>query len=286
MREHVSVSEIREFQACPLRWWYRYENGLWTEKTSSFFALGTAVHAGLANWYEPLNGGKKTGDLTMPIKLYRAAFADESEKVNWTDESDKDPISQSALGEEMLKAAIFEGDDWSAKAVERAFMADITHSRLGKLPIKLKSVLDMVTTTNDVVEHKTATRKWEEGREHGDIQATAYVSVVRQNYDHDPKVTFNIVSKHSKGPNVERRTTTRTQDDIDRLYITVRAMLDAKEKGAIYPNPTAFVHATCEFRKLCDKWESHPQPLPETASGLLKVLPSIRQSSLTKMYGE
>jgi len=186
----------------------------------------------------------------------------------------------------MLKAAIFEGDDWSAKAVERAFMADITHSRLGKLPIKLKSVLDMVTTTNDVVEHKTATRKWEEGREHGDIQATAYVSVVRQNYDHDPKVTFNIVSKHSKGPNVERRTTTRTQDDIDRLYITVRAMLDAKEKGAIYPNPTAFVHATCEFRKLCDKWESHPQPLPETASGLLKVLPSIRQSSLTKMYGE
>ena len=175
MREHVSISEIREFQACPLRWWYRYENGLWTEKTSSFFALGTAVHAGLANWYEPLNGGKKDGDLTMPLRLYKATFADESAKVNWADESDKDPISQSALGEDMLKAAIFEGDDWTAKAVERTFMADIQHSRLGKLPIKLKSVLDMVTTTNDVVEHKTATRKWDEGREHGDIQATAYV---------------------------------------------------------------------------------------------------------------
>jgi putative RecB family exonuclease len=282
-KKHISVSEIREFMACPLRWWYRYGMGLWTDKQTSFFALGTSVHAGLASWYEPFGGGKQIGDLTPAIDAFKSTYAKESATIDWTQEKDKNPISESALGEDMLKAALLEGDDWTASAVERTFMADIEHSRLGKLPIKLKSVLDMVTKENDVVEHKTADRKWEAGREHGDAQATAYVNAIRQNHGHDPKVTFNIISKHSKGPNVERRVTTRTQDDIDQLYITVRAILDAREKGAIYPNPTAFVHSSCEYRRLCNQWESHPQKLPETKKKMLEVLPGIRNSTLDKL---
>lgn len=280
---YVSVSELREFTACPLRWWYRYQLGLWTDRTASFFALGTSVHAGLARWYEPFAGGKKTGDVTVAVESFQSTFAKESALVDWSTEKEKNPISESALGEEMLKAAIFEGDNWTADAVERTFMSDIEHSRLGKLPVQLKTVLDLVTKTHDVVEHKTAERRWEAGRENGDIQATAYVNAIRQNHDHDPTVTFNIISKHSKGPVVERRPTTRTQEDIDRLYISIRAMIDAQEKGAVYPNPSAFVHSSCEYRRLCDTWEQHPQALPTSAVGMKKFIPTIRQSVLDKL---
>lgn len=276
--EHISVSEIREYFSCPLRWWYRYRLGLWTDKTAAFFALGTSVHAGLAGWYAPLHGGKLTGDIGLAYRQYDKTFAEESAKVDWAAEKEADPIGQGQMGKTMLQAAIYAGDDWNGKHIEHTMFADITHSRLGTLPIKLKAQVDLLLDTNDVVEHKTAARKWEEGREHGDIQATAYTMAVRQNYEHDPSVTFNIISKNAKGPLVDRRVTTRNQDDIDRLYTQARVVLTAMEQGIVYPNPTAFAHATCEYKEACNRWESHPQQLPQTEEGLKKLLPVVRIS--------
>jgi len=276
--EHISVSELREFLACPLRWWYKYRMGMWTARTTPYFALGTSVHAGLQRWYEPITGGKRNGDLTPVYDHYRKVWAAESAMVDWGSEKERDLLSEGFNGEEMLRAAILEGDDWEAKYVEHTLMSEISHSRLGKLPMKLKTNLDMLTKDLRVVEHKTAERKWEKDRESRDIQATAYVNAVRQNFDHDPSVTFNIISKSAKGPNVDRRITTRTQDDIDSLYVGARAFLDAVEKGAIYPNPTAFAHATCEFKSLCNKWESHPQPIPEQRKKLYDLVPTLKKN--------
>jgi hypothetical protein len=197
--------------------------------------------------------------------------------VDWGAEKERDILSEGFNGEEMLRAAVLEGDDWTAKYVEHSMMSEISHSKLGKLPMKLKTNLDMLTTDLRVVEHKTAQRRWEKDRERGDIQATAYVNAVRQNYDHDPSVTFNIISNSAKGVNVDRRTTTRTQEDIDKMYIGARAFLDAIEKGAIYPNPTAFAHANCEFKELCDKWESHPQQIPEKRKELYNLVPALKK---------
>lgn len=276
--EHISVSELREFLSCPLRWWYKYRLGMWTERTTPYFALGTSVHAGLQRWYEPFAGGKKDGDLTPVFKHYRRTWAEESAKVDWKSEKERDPLSEGFQGEEMLRAAILEGDDWTAKHVEHSLMSEIKHSKYGKLPIKLKTNLDMINVDLNVVEHKTAQRKWEKDKEHGDIQATAYVNAIRENFSHDPTITFNIISNSAKGVNVDRRVTTRTQEQIDNMYIGARSFLDAIEKGAIYPNPTAFAHATCEFKTLCNDWESHPQPMPDSRKKLYKIVPTLKKN--------
>jgi len=276
--EHISVSELREFLSCPLRWWYKYRLGMWTDRTTAYFAVGTSVHAGLQRWYDPITGHKKTGDLSAVYNHYRKVWALESEKVDWSSEKERDLLSEGFGGEEMLRAAILEGDNWEAKYVEHTLMSDIKHSKLGKLPILLKTNLDMLNKDFNVVEHKTAQRRWEKEREHGDIQATAYVNAVRENFEHNPSVTFNIISNSAKGVNVDRRVTTRTQDDIDKMYIGARAFLDAIEKGAVYPNPTAFAHATCEFKSLCNKWESHPQPITENRKELYGLVPSLKKN--------
>ena len=267
--QHISVSELREFLSCPLRWWYKYRLGMWTNRTTAYFALGTSVHAGLQRWYEPLTGGKRNGDLSMAYDHYR--------KVDWGGEKERDSMSEGFAGEEMLRAALLEGDDWEAKHVEHTLMSEIKHSRLGKLPIKLKTNLDMINKDLNVVEHKTAQRRWEKDRENGDIQATAYVNAIRENFSHDPTITFNIISNSAKGVNVDRRVTTRTQDQIDTMYIGARSFLDAIEKGAIYPNPTAFAHATCEFKTLCNKFESHPQQIPEDRKELYRMVPTLKK---------
>ena len=275
--QHISVSELREFLSCPLRWWYKYRLGMWTNRTTAYFALGTSVHAGLQRWYEPLTGGKRNGDLSMAYDHYRKTWALEAEKVDWGGEKERDSMSEGFAGEEMLRAALLEGDDWEAKHVEHTLMSEIKHSRLGKLPIKLKTNLDMINKDLNVVEHKTAQRRWEKDRENGDIQATAYVNAIRENFSHDPTITFNIISNSAKGVSVDRRVTTRTQDQIDTMYIGARSFLDAIEKGAIYPNPTAFAHATCEFKTLCNKFESHPQQIPEDRKELYRMVPTLKK---------
>lgn len=274
---YISVSELREYLSCPLRWWYKYKMGLWTERTTPFFALGTAVHAGLAMYY-----ATKKQKPEFAFRAYGETYQKEAEKVDWIKEDKHDPLIDSAVGYEMLSAAISAGDNWlphTENGIEATLMSDIRHSKLGTLPIQLKATLDMMTTNRDVVEHKTADRKWELGREHGDVQATAYAMAIRENFGHDPEVTFNIISKSAKGPNVDRRITRRNQDQIDRLYIQVRSFLDAREKGAVYPNPTAFIHEKCEFRAMCDKWESHPQKLPDSRRELKMLVPTLADNA-------
>ena len=152
--DYFSVSEIREFLSCPLRWWYKYRLGMWTEKTTPYFALGTSVHAGLQRWYHPVMGAKKTGDIGVTMDYYRKTWSKESAKVDWSAEATRDILSEAINGEEMLREAITIGDDWEAKAVEETLYSEVKHSRLGKLPIKLKTQLDMITVGNDVVEHR------------------------------------------------------------------------------------------------------------------------------------
>ena len=278
---YVSVSELREYLSCPLRWWYKYRLGMWTDRTTPFFALGNAVHSGLAIWY----GGKKQR-MDFALRGFADTYQQEAEKVDWSLETSRNILTDSATGQEMLEAAIAAGDDWVAHkdgGIEKTFMADIKHSKYGALPIKLKAKVDMLLDNKNVVEHKTAERRWEQGREHGDIQATAYVMAVRDNFGHDPEVVFNIVSKSAKGPNVDRRATRRSQDQIDRLYIQVRSFLDARENGGVYPNPTAFAHEKCEFRALCDKWESHPQKLPESRRELKVLVPTLAENAVKSL---
>ena len=275
--DYVSISELREFLSCPLRWWYKYKMGLWTDKTTTFFALGTSVHAGLATWY---GNPKLPNRRDMTLRMYRTIYSEESAKIDWSSEAKRDQIGDSALGEKMLIAGIDAGDDWEAEAVERTMFSEISHSKYGKLPIRLKAQVDMITKDFDVVEHKTAERRWEEGREHGDIQATAYAMAIRDNYGHDPKVTFNIITKSVKSPIVERRETRRSQSEMDKLYIQARAFLNSVEKGAVYPNPSSWAHATCEYREVCNKWESHPQEL-HSMDSLKRMIPNLREKKVT-----
>ncbi|MBA3875625.1 MAG: hypothetical protein C0498_01590 [Anaerolinea sp.] len=275
-RKHVTVSELKEWLSCPLRHWYRYKLGLWSDTTTSFFALGNATHAGLERFYSPLD----PRNLDLAREVVRRAWADEQAKVNWSEERDgRDPFMTGQTALALLDASCAEPEDWRPVAVEKTLYADIEHSRLGKLPVPLKTRVDLLIESAqgpgapDVVEHKTADKSWPAGKEHSEVQPVAYTMAVRANYGHNPVTTHNILVAN-KAPKVDRRSSVRTQDHIDRLYVQIRALLDADERGGVYPNPTSWAHERCEFRAICDTWEAHPQPLP-TGRRLQLLVPGL-----------
>jgi len=81
-RRHFSPSELTEFFSCPLRRWYRYRLGLWSDTTSSYFAMGSAVHAGLERFYgEKIAGRPRDPDGARVF--YRRAAGAERAQLKW-----------------------------------------------------------------------------------------------------------------------------------------------------------------------------------------------------------
>jgi hypothetical protein len=111
----------------------------------------------------------------------------------------------------------------------------------------------MVLEGHDFVDHKTSDKAWVAGKEKSETQGVGYTIAGRQNFGHDPVTWFNVMVATTQAK-VDRRSTMRTQDDIDRFYGYARMLLEAEEKRVFYPNPTSWAHPTCEFRRICDGW--------------------------------
>jgi|694.fasta_scaffold01399_29 CRISPR/Cas system-associated exonuclease Cas4 (RecB family) len=272
---YFSISELRAYLTCPLYGYFRYGKKLWTESTGAAALVGSSVHFGLARWYST-----KKSSRDQALEYTRRYFAEESSKVNWENEKIRDPLGEAVKSEAMLIAALDEGDDWEAEAVERAMYGEIKHSKLGSLPVKLKGVPDLYTKSNIVIDHKTSYRAWDKGKEHKDMQATAYAGLIRDNFGKNPEVLFNIITLNSKGPNVDRRSTYRSQENFDQLYMMARGILDMIEKKAFFPNPEAWFHETCEFRGLCvDTNGQNGNAIPTTRKELLRLVPKLADKS-------
>jgi len=251
-RKHISVSEVKEFLSCPARWAFRYRMGMWVSGSTPFFALGNGVHAGLERWYWPNDPHNQD----EAFRQFRRKIIEESGKVDWSAAKEGDgPLTLRDRGERLLAAGVaVPGDDWVAAQVETTLYADIVHSRLGKLPVPLKIRPDMVLETHDFIDHKTADKAWEAGKERSEAQAVGYTIAGRQNFSHDPVTHYNVLVATTVAK-VDRRSTMRDQDDIDRFYGYARLLLEAEEKRVFYPNPTSWAHKTCEFRRICDGWQ-------------------------------
>ena len=55
---HVSVSQIKCFQMCPKKYFWRYVLGAEAEHRSANLVLGSAVHEALASYYSAIRNGK------------------------------------------------------------------------------------------------------------------------------------------------------------------------------------------------------------------------------------
>lgn len=272
---YFSISELRSYLTCPMYGYFRYQKKLWTESTGAAALVGSSVHFGLARWYSTKKASRE-----QAFEYTRRYFSEESSKVNWESEKIRDPLGEAVKSEAMLAAAIDAGDDWEAEAVERSMYGEIRHSKLGVLPVKLKGIPDLYTKSNIVIDHKTSYRAWDKGKEHKDMQATAYAGLIRDNFGKNPEVIFNIVSLNSKGANVDRRSTFRSQENFDQLYMMARAILDMIEKGSYFPNPEAWFHETCEFKNLCvETGGQKGNQIPTTRKELVRLVPRLAPKS-------
>ena len=104
-RDYVSFSAIRTFQSCPLKYRFRYVDGLLEEQVSSSLIFGSALHAALECYYTGLLEDGRAPDIVQLLDAYDQSWGDRFDvSVDFGDGEDRETLRRQA--ERMLLASI------------------------------------------------------------------------------------------------------------------------------------------------------------------------------------
>src|SRR5262245_2496394 len=73
-RDYISFSSIRAYQACPLRYFFRYVAGLPEESVVATLVFGTAVHRAIEHYFRELLVGNPPPGVDALIEQYSAGW--------------------------------------------------------------------------------------------------------------------------------------------------------------------------------------------------------------------
>src|SRR5438105_14636063 len=75
-RDYVSFSSIGAYQACPLRYFFKYVAGLPEESVAAALIFGTAIHRAIEHHYRELLAGNAPPSVDAMIEAYSAGWQD------------------------------------------------------------------------------------------------------------------------------------------------------------------------------------------------------------------
>ena len=73
-RDYVSWSALSTFRQCPLKYRFRYIDGLPEESVSSALVFGTGIHSAVEQHYQAILSGDPKPDLEALLFAYRSAW--------------------------------------------------------------------------------------------------------------------------------------------------------------------------------------------------------------------
>jgi len=102
-RNYLSYSAISTFQACPLKWHFRYVQGLPEKIVSSSLVFGGAIHRAAEHHYRELLAGNPPPDIDSLLYEFQAAWQDrDTDEIKFAKSEDVNSLGQ--LAERVLTA--------------------------------------------------------------------------------------------------------------------------------------------------------------------------------------
>lgn len=261
-RPHWSYSAISQYFRCPLQYYFQRVLGIPSRTTSSGLALGSAVHAGLAEYHRRL---MERADISPEAvtKAFRDDWQEREtrEAIHFRDGDSRDDCI--AQGVHLLELYLKEPPPEQIVAVEHRFMAPLSNSRGEYLETPLVAITDLITAENDslrVREFKTSGRAYSESDVASSLQPTCYVHAVRECLGQEPSVEYTVLVK-TKTPKIQRLQTSRYAEDCGRLGDLVQSIQRAVDLGIFYPVESPMNCSTCPYRQPCRDWGQSNRPI-------------------------
>lgn len=179
----ISVSELQTLQRCAKKHDYGYRQGLVGKDTPQYFTRGTYLHTVMELWLKHIQKGNPFDLGSLDNSIFGPAlWAMRDREKGAVVESDREEINRTV---ESYVAALGT-PTFTVVAVEVEFYADMGWWGSDNLlyeqfikPVLLHGVIDAVVRDEDgdlwLVEHKTASRPWDQGQFNFNMQGPLYL---------------------------------------------------------------------------------------------------------------
>lgn len=254
-RNHLSYSSISTYQACPLRYYFRYVQQLPEPTVSASLVFGSAIHSALEFHYRELLAGEPAPDLDTMLNVYQEAW--QARKDDNIDFGKNETVD--ALG--ILAESIFLQFKKSELAQPEGRILGIEEELRGQLVPGCPDLLarvDLILEADEevvVTDFKTSRSRWSQGNlDASSGQLLLYHELARPLAGNKPlRLEFLVVTK-TKQPAIERHTVEVSPLRIARIRRMVERVWASIAAGNFYPAPSPTSCPSCPFREPCGQW--------------------------------
>lgn len=259
-RDYLSYSAVRTFQSCPLKYRYRYIDGLPEDCVSSALLFGSAIHAAVEFFFNQQLSGEDLPDVDTLLDVYQQSWRDRSgQEVRFGKTETADSLHQ--LADRMLTAFLA-----SDLTKQEGRIIGVEEELRGALSPNLPDLLgrvDLLLETDDSVivqDFKTSRSAWNEYQaEDQSEQLLLYADLVRRLVPgKQVRLQFAVITK-AKSPKVQLLEANFDQSKLDRTKLVFENVWSAIQTGHFYPSPSPIQCPGCGYRKQCAAWQGNSE---------------------------
>jgi putative RecB family exonuclease len=254
-RDYISWSALSTFRTCPLKYRFRYVDGLPEESVSSALVFGSGIHSAVEQHYQAHLAGDPKPDLDALLFAYRSAWLPhEPDAIQFGSKETRETLDDMAA--RMLTAflaspaANVQGRVLGVEEEIRGMLVEGVPDLYGRV--------DLLTEDSDslvVTDFKTSRGKWsQEQVEDSGEQLLLYSHLASEIAPGKKlKTRFLIVTK-TREPVVEEHVREVEPAAVKRTLAGVERVWRAISAGNFYPAPSVVGCASCGYREACRAW--------------------------------
>jgi putative RecB family exonuclease len=253
--DHISYSAISTFQACPLRFAFRYVLGLPEQTIASSLVMGSALHRAVQYHFERLLVGDAGTDVDTLLGVFQDTWESYSEKtILFGKGEDRDTLGRLA---DRVLATFLKSDFAQPQGVILAVEEELRGQIIAGCPDLLARVDLIVDAGHELVvsDFKSSRSAWNDCKvEDLAPQLLLYSELVKQMADGRPiKLAFAVLTK-TRLPELTVHDVPLDAHQVNRTKRIVERVWQAIQGGHFYPNPSPLNCGSCGFREPCRRW--------------------------------
>jgi len=256
-RDYISYSAISTFRQCPLKYFFKYVEGLPEDVVSSSLILGGAIHSAAEFHFDQLMAGNPVPDHDTLLAVFWDEWRDRNEEAEIRFGKNEDVSSVAKLADRILTE--FRQSDL---AVPHGKILGVEEQLRGELIPGVPDLLariDLIVEAEDhvtITDLKTSRSRWsnEQAEDSGE-QLLLYSELVRRLVpSKEVRLEFSVITKAAK-PIAERLPVTYDLARIDRTKRIVERVWRSIQAGHFFPSPSPIACGGCPFRQPCREWQ-------------------------------
>jgi putative RecB family exonuclease len=254
-RDYVSWSAISTFRQCPLKYKFRYIDGLPEESVSSALVFGTGIHSAVEQHFQAILSGEEKPDVDRLMFAYRSAWLPHDPHTIQFG-STETRASLDALAGKML-AAFLKSPAASVQGRVLGVEEEIRGVLVEGIP-DLYGRVDLLTEDDNrlvITDIKTSRGEWSaEQVEDSGEQLLLYSHLASEISPGKKIATRFLVLTKTKEPVIEEHVRDVGLGNVKRTLAGVERVWRAIESGVFYPAPSTMSCSTCGYRAACRAW--------------------------------